>query len=258
MSTQQFESKLQLDRDVVEQIKQAATEWCGADGVRAIFVVGSHATGNADRHSDVDVQVIHRFDWWQKMNVQLGGVEIDVVLAPLEYYREALGRLHEVLAGMLVDAVPIDDREGIVTSLQEGAGRALRIRAEFADRKNPFDHLVRHRPVTLLHDAEDMFDLGDTDGVTFLTSSAVAYALQTFVTRRYRRADVKQSYRTIASNEPNIYALLQEFHRMDLPKDRVRAAYRVCEAQDEDLGGLTGCGSSERVPWRQALMWFGG
>lgn len=204
------------------------------------------------------MQVIHRFDWWQKINVHVGEMEIDVVLAPVEYYREALGRLHEVLAGMLIDAVPIDDSEGIVLSLQEGARTAVRIRAEHADRKNPFDHLVRHRPTTLLRDAEDLLDASDVDGVMILTSSAVAYALQTFVTRKYRRADVKQSYRTIVSSEPKIYGLLQEFHRKDVPADRVRAAYRVCEALYEDLGGLSGCGSSERVPWQQALMWFGG
>ena len=182
-----------------------------------------------------------------------------MVFAPLEYFREALGRLHEVLAVMLLRGVAIVDDESLLPVLKASAATAMRIRAEHAAQPNPFEQLVRHRPLSLLPDAEDLLDVGDTDGAIFVTSSAIGYSLQTFVARKDGRDDVKQSYRKVAAEEPRIHELLRVFQGQHDGPARIAAAYEVVNAlYGGPRGGVSAFGTTGRLPWQQALAFFGG
>jgi hypothetical protein len=246
-----------LDGQLVARLRAFAAEACAPGGVRAIFVVGSCATGTMNARSDVDVQVVHRYPWWQKRNVIVAGTEIDAVLAPLEYYHEALRAGHEAVADMLAAAVPVDDDENLTPALRAAAAGVLQRCAERAGRVTPFDELIRRRPVTLLRDAEDLLDDGDADGASFVVSYAVVNATQRFFARRYgRRPAMKQLYREIASREPHVHRLLQEFARAQGSVERITTAYAVIEALFEDAGGLAQLAGTERVSWRQALSFF--
>jgi len=243
----------------ITAVKSAVLRYIDATFERVVGVcfTGSRITGGFDADSDFDVQVIHGFDWWQKVNVALAGVDVDLAVGPSAFFEEALRRRNLRVAHMLSTCEIQRDADGSMRQLANRGRSVLEAYSAQELQAGPFDHAIRHRPVTLLRQVRDLMLAGDSEGVDYASTIAVHSALQSYVSRTHRPLDVKHQIRYLRKSHPEIASVFGLFiEAAGKTEDRYRACKKIVEMAYADIGGISEYGTTEPIKWQHALAFM--
>jgi hypothetical protein len=222
---------------------------------RGAFLVGSRPVAGEDPSPDLRIHILHAEEWWQMKSSAEDGLRIALVFVPVQCYQQQIRRQVRVPSQTLAGAEVLDDPFGIVARLVADAAAVV---------QNPpppsppgLDLLSRHRPFSLLQDAEELATSGDEAGASYALFAACDLALSSLVRRRYGPLDVKQRCRRIHAEFPEVHRSFTEFNAASGYAERARAAAAVVAAAYADVGGIVEAFETERVPWRLATRFFG-
>jgi len=142
--------------------------------VLAILVSGTIVRGTGDRRSDLDIQVLHRGTFRQRLQVWHHGVPCEIFVNPpsriARYFEEELAGRRPITAHMFSTGHIIYDPDGVGARLKGEAQHALASpppRPSLEERKR-----ICYGPASQFEDALDLFER-DPDAGAILLSLAV-------------------------------------------------------------------------------------
>jgi hypothetical protein len=185
----------------------------------AIIASGSIIRGTPDRGSDLDLYVIHREPFGQRLQRFFNGVPAELFVNATSgiarFFAEDVARGRPVTAHMLATGHPMYDPQGVARDLQQQSARIL----EGGPDPSPSQITqLRYTVATMFEDAEDLGER-DPDLCRAFLYSAVADAVRL----RYLLANTwqprpKELLAGLATLDPELEAGIRAFYRStDLP-----------------------------------------
>lgn len=203
----------------------------------AIVVSGSIIRGNPDKGSDLDLYVIHREPYRQRLQRFFNGVPAELFVNPLDqiprYFEEDAARGRPLTAHLLATGHLVYDPEGVARDLQQRSAAVLE------DGPNPPPALItqlRYATATAFEDAEDLAPR-EPDLCRAFLYSAVDYAIGL----RYLLANAwqprqKELLTGLLSLDPELETDIRAFYRSaDLPR-QLDLARRIIQRTAGETG----------------------
>ena len=139
------------------------------DDLLGILLGGSAAYGTPMPTSDIDLHVVIRPSWRQRRNELVEGVEVEMLVNPVEQIRRELLARQPATVEMFARGRVVHDPAGVVGEQMQ---LARQMAAEPRDPPDQSDlYFIRYRPSDLLKDVEDLIDV-DPHAAELLTGMA--------------------------------------------------------------------------------------
>lgn len=213
----------------------------------AIVVSGSIIRGNPDPGSDLDLYVIHREPYRQRLQRFFNGVPTELFVNPLNqiprYFEEDSTRGRPLTAHLLATGHPVYDPEGVARDLQHQSAAVLE------DGPNPPPALItqlRYAAATKFEDAEDLGQREPDLCRAFLFS-----AVEDAIRLRYLLANAwqprqKELLAGLAALDPELEENVRAFYRSTNLSQQLDLARRIVRRATGETGFFEW--ESERQP----------
>lgn len=215
------------------------------DDLLGILLGGSVAHGTPMPNSDIDLYVLIRPSWRQRRNEVVEGVEVEMLVNPVEQIRRELLARQPATVDMFARGRAVHDPSGVV---DEQMQLARRMDAEPRDRPDQSElYFIRYRPSDLLKDVEDLIDV-DPHAAELLTGLAVHRIIEAHWHLRGRPAPKpKHALQALRADAPDVARMAELALDTDLPlRQRTEHLRRFCENVLAPVGGVLMEGSTAR------------
>ena len=213
------------------------------DDLLGILLGGSMAYGTPMPNSDLDLYVLIRSSWRQRRNELVEGVEVEMLVNPVEQiHRELLAR-QPATVEMFARGRAVHDPSGVI---REQMQLARQMAAEPRDHPGQSElYFLRYRPSDLLKDVEDLLDV-DPHGAELLTGLAVHRIIEAHWHLQGRSAPKpKHALQALRDDAPDVARLAELALDTDLPlRQRAEHLRRLCQDILEPVGGILVEGST--------------
>ena len=184
------------------------------DEIAGILVSGTVVRGNPDPSSDLDLHLLHRHSWRQRLQKWFNEVAVEIFINPPKqigkYFDEEHQNRRPVTAHMLATGFLMYDPDGEMARLKQEANKWLARQPALSNQDLTF---MRYAAATQYEDAQDMMGK-DPDTSRLLLAQAVLSML-------------RFGFAQAGHNEPRPKALLDAYQQVDeQAADLVRAFYQ--------------------------------
>lgn len=219
------------------------------DDLLGILLGGSAAYGIPMHNSDIDLYVLIRPSWRQRRNEVVEGVEVEMLVNPVEQIRHELLARQPATVEMFARGRAVHDPAGVV---REQMQLARRVAAEPRDRPGQSElYFIRYRPSDLLKDVEDLIDV-DHHTAELLTGLAVHRIIEAHWHLQGRSAPKpKHALQALRDDAPDVARMAELALDTDLPlRQRAGDLRRLCQDVLAPAGGVLVEGSTapEHLP----------
>ena len=219
------------------------------DDLLGILLGGSVAYGTPMPNSDIDLYVLIRSSWRQRRNELVEGVEVEMLINPVEQIRRELLARQPATVEMFARGRAVHDPAGVV---REKVQLARQMAAEPRDRPGQSElYFLRYRPSDLLKDVEDLIDL-DPHTAELLTGLTVHRIIDAHWRLQGRSAPKpKHALQALRDDAPELARLAELALDVDLPlPQRSEHLRRLCQDVLAPVGGVLveGATTPEHLP----------
>ncbi|CAN5760248.1 hypothetical protein BH20CHL1_BH20CHL1_05960 [soil metagenome] len=202
-----------------------------------LLVSGTIIRGNPGKASDLDITIIHREPWRQRVQKVFNGVPAEIFVNPREqieqYFEAERKQGRPVTAHMLATGFTIYDPDGVVKSLQVKARNVLAAGPEISPSTLTWR---RYATATWLEDAVDIVDSDPELCIAFLfraVDEAVRYRFWDAGEWQPRHKDL---LRSLTELDPQLNELVLAFLNSGVLADCIECARQVLEHSVGETG----------------------
>ena len=218
-------------------LKSAATRILEITDPFGILVAGSVVIGKGDPASDLDLYVLHRAPWRQRLQLRFDGVPCEIFINPPEavegYLRTEAGERRPITAHMLATGFVMFDPEGAMAGWKQ---RGQEMLAQVPEMSAAARTQMRYFAACSLEDAFDRFEEDPATAVMYLGDAVermLGYALARagkWMPRRKELLDV------VSGIDPELGDLARAFFLAGTPAIRLELAGRMADRTIEARG----------------------
>lgn len=205
----------------------------------AIVISGSIVRGNPDPSSDLDIFVLHREPWRQRIQLRFAGVPVELFINHPDfmagYFDADRARVRPTTAHMLVTGHLALDTDGLMAGLIEESQRMLDAGPQIDDAGLTFK---RYETAMLFEDAVDVL-AQDPELATHLFNDTVASALR-FCFWRERRWQPrnKEFLPALATIDADVAGLARRYYRVQTVEERHDLAREIVHQTTGETGAF--------------------
>lgn len=226
-----------LSEPYAQALKEAVAFILSRTTPVGIIASGTILRGNPDPASDLDMYVIHRQPYRQRIQKFFNGVPAEIFINPpgqvKRYLREEQAEHCPITAHMLATGFPVLETDPVIAELRQEALHLL------ANPPSPSPESLlfrRYMAANWLEDAADLVPRDEATANLFLSQAVLAMTRFTFIAAQKHLPRNKELITAAEALDPQLGALIRGFYLSADCSARLALAYQIADRTIEIRG----------------------